>query len=758
MSLNDNTIRQLHLTFSHDCAADMVTSINTGASASGQDVSGSSVTTTASTTPTARTLATRFGEVINVKDWGVKGDGVTDDAPKIQALIDRLVLISSSSVLKTLYFPAGSYELGHTLLFAQRRDGTSAPGTILVSLNVLGEGYSTRFRPTAGFVGQELMRFEDVAECIIGKFSIVINHALETNNKTYINEAGPDYVAFTCSIALHLTATGNGASIGSSEHVKVYDVDIDGGSNVYPYPLQSSVPTHLYPAQIDDAHQTPLNLCWVGFGVSLDYPNDISEHRYYNVNSKNCGLAAIMGGNGIPANVLDCSFFHCTAEHSPVGVFMNAFPIYWYSGTVLSNKVVDFFSATNMSSSPTYINGLRTENSNRFWWAYGGSASAGVTLSNIFVQAYHGFNHTLSGTGHTEYYSTDPYSVDGNGLPNCFGITTTNWDGYVIRHQTAGSISVTGCAVGEAPSGVQVQTAYSGGNLGLYVFAANNMMDGEAAAGSEVVNKYYPSPNVFYNVIGQGAINSGVPVRGRLGNFFTDHCSHVGGRVGIGVLVSDESITPTYGLYQLGGCHRLEKLATPAIVGITQAGTPGVTSRTYYIIATDSAGNRSSISAPVTTTTSNATLSSSNYNVIEWTLVEGAVNYDILKGDTGHVCTDGQGVFNFSASYKMTYTVRGFSPQPTATFHDVSNTTTAYTPPTRNETADSTIDGMLTVSEALAIPGGVKLSSGSGVPGIAGAVGDYYFRTDTPGTATQRIYVCTVAGAAGAATWVATAA
>jgi hypothetical protein len=53
---------------------------------------------------------------------------------------------------------------------------------------------------------------------------------------------------------------------------------------------------------------------------------------------------------------------------------------------------------------------------------------------------------------------------------------------------------------------------------------------------------------------------------------------------------------------------------------------------------------------------------------------------------------------------------------------------------------------------------------GSGVPALAtvptgGSVGEYYFRTDTPGTVTQRIYVCTVAGTTSAiGTWVATAA
>ena len=50
--------------------------------------------------------------------------------------------------------------------------------------------------------------------------------------------------------------------------------------------------------------------------------------------------------------------------------------------------------------------------------------------------------------------------------------------------------------------------------------------------------------------------------------------------------------------------------------------------------------------------------------------------------------------------------------------------------------------------------GGGALWGGSGAPAIAGTLGDFYFRTDTPSTALQRIYVCTVTGGAGAATWV----
>ena len=52
------------------------------------------------------------------------------------------------------------------------------------------------------------------------------------------------------------------------------------------------------------------------------------------------------------------------------------------------------------------------------------------------------------------------------------------------------------------------------------------------------------------------------------------------------------------------------------------------------------------------------------------------------------------------------------------------------------------------------LTGSATLSSGAGAPTIAGTAGDYFFRTDTPTVADQRIYVCTVTGAAGSATWV----
>ncbi len=45
--------------------------------------------------------------------------------------------------------------------------------------------------------------------------------------------------------------------------------------------------------------------------------------------------------------------------------------------------------------------------------------------------------------------------------------------------------------------------------------------------------------------------------------------------------------------------------------------------------------------------------------------------------------------------------------------------------------------------------------AGSGVPAIGGNLNDLYIRTDAGASETAYFYRCTVAGAAGAATWVA---
>ena len=65
---------------------------------------------------------------------------------------------------------------------------------------------------------------------------------------------------------------------------------------------------------------------------------------------------------------------------------------------------------------------------------------------------------------------------------------------------------------------------------------------------------------------------------------------------------------------------------------VTPQGTPGTTTYTYFIVATDANGFKSLVSASGQTTTGNATPN----NLVTWAAVQGGVSYDVLRGDTAH--------------------------------------------------------------------------------------------------------------------------
>jgi len=88
-----------------------------------------------------RTMPARLNDVINVRDWGAKGDGVTDDTAAIQAAIEygRLLTNSFFCAGAQIFIPAGTYYIGSPpLIFgwtATTRSQRSAG-----SLSIMGAG------------------------------------------------------------------------------------------------------------------------------------------------------------------------------------------------------------------------------------------------------------------------------------------------------------------------------------------------------------------------------------------------------------------------------------------------------------------------------------------------------------------------------------------------------------------------------------------------------------------------------------------
>jgi len=81
------------------------------------------VTATGSTT--ARTLANRFADVVNVKDFGAVGDGVTDDTAAIQAAFTQATALGKSCI----YFPKGNYSVSSVISI-----------TISGGVSIIGDG------------------------------------------------------------------------------------------------------------------------------------------------------------------------------------------------------------------------------------------------------------------------------------------------------------------------------------------------------------------------------------------------------------------------------------------------------------------------------------------------------------------------------------------------------------------------------------------------------------------------------------------
>jgi hypothetical protein len=181
------------------------------------------------------------------------------------------------------------------------------------------------------------------------------------------------------------------------------------------------------------------------------------------------------------------------------------------------------------------------------------------------------------------------------------------------------------------------------------------------------LNQYNPAAGPY--TIQNGA-SLDIPVAGNLCSTY-GYCGHLNLRLG--------TLYPTSGLVAEGPIS-FNRLPTPAAPTVTVVGTPGTATLTYYLVAHVNGGV--TLASPGTTI-NNApnTLNSSNYVLIKGPSTIGSssdpwsnATWDILKG---------------SVSTSL-YTNINLTPSGAG---DVGGATSAYTPPTRNTTADETHAG-----------------------------------------------------------------
>jgi hypothetical protein len=90
----------------------------------------------------------RGPKYLNVRDFGAKGDGVTDDTVAINACMDAATL---STTTRLVYAPAGTYAVSNLLFGTQSGSGQSGHPAGLV-----GDGRATTFKAKTGATGTVL--------------------------------------------------------------------------------------------------------------------------------------------------------------------------------------------------------------------------------------------------------------------------------------------------------------------------------------------------------------------------------------------------------------------------------------------------------------------------------------------------------------------------------------------------------------------------------------------------------------------------
>lgn len=162
----------------------------------------------------------------------------------------------------------------------------------------------------------------------------------------------------------------------------------------------------------------------------------------------------------------------------------------------------------------------------------------------------------------------------------------------------------------------------------------------------------------------------------------------------IGESATDLGYSPDAKFTSRGGSWHIRTLSAPSNLTATVVGTSGSTSITYKVYAVDGYGKRTT-AASVTINTAPATLNTTNYVRLAWTGPRGAAEWIIERSATA-------GSPSSTGSLKTNHrTFTGSNIGNKQYFADTGIAASAFTAPTRNETADVEIDGQLTATQGI---------------------------------------------------------
>jgi len=258
--------------------------------------------------PAARTMPERLSDIINVKDWGAKGNNLNDDTAAIQAAIDYCININGGG---KVFFPAGSYKITGSGLAVGH-------ATIDTGVQLIGSGMfaTSLFSSVSGFTVSGGGRAKDCLECVSN---------MTVQNNSGIKSSGAIQLTRECASCASLSIIGwFGVDASGCTGAYLSGVFCIGSGTAVPFSTAADATTHGLAANgtigiqgsdgayISDCRVTGYNIAYALKGSGATMVADTAE-----VN--NIGLRLGWSNAGV-ATAYACSVLGFQGEKTCIGM------------------------------------------------------------------------------------------------------------------------------------------------------------------------------------------------------------------------------------------------------------------------------------------------------------------------------------------------------------------------------------------------------------------------------------------------------
>lgn len=287
--------------------------------------------------------------IVNVKDFGAKGDGTTDDAAAIQSALDSIKTKGG-----ICYFPVGIYLLKSAVLFYSNQTLWFENGAKLLQGAAINNLIRTYSESTwTGYTG--------VHDCLI--YGAVFDGGAYTTNNTLVGTSHAKNITIKNCTFKNAYGTWHNLEINSSYNVKVINCDFEGsrktGENGELIQIDGASESTVYPwpdVNYDNTLSKYIDICGCIFHDDTQSPaignHSNMAHKYVRIHD--CifdGLTSSRGAINFVSNMTDIDIHDNTFNGCTTGIGSSGATYY-----IHDNRFVSATTAISGSASIAHAN------------------------------------------------------------------------------------------------------------------------------------------------------------------------------------------------------------------------------------------------------------------------------------------------------------------------------------------------------------------------------------------------------------------